>query len=116
MQGHQQHLYLVGCRQDAAEEPAWLERLAHLSHIILRVGHIQEQRVDVRFIESIGNIAQLESDAIRKTKPADVLYRQLLHLRPRLVAGNMPGWTDIKARAVVNAPEPVPASTTCLPG
>ncbi len=79
-QGLQDFLHLIEGRHQATEESAGLERRADLRDVVVRIRHVEEERVGVGFVEALRDVAQFEVDARGEPEAFDILDGEILRI------------------------------------
>lgn len=76
----QHFFHLVERRHETAQESAGLERRADLGDVVVRIRHVEEERVGVGFIEALRDVAQFEVYARGEPKAFEILDGEVLRI------------------------------------
>ena len=92
LQGSDQLGHLIGGGQDRSKEATVLQRFDNLGQIGPGTAHIQKEGIYVALVKPLGNVTQLELDAVRQPQRFQVLLSQAQDVGTELVGIDLAIW------------------------
>ncbi len=94
----QQQDDLVCRRQDATEAAARFQCLAHLLHVFVGVGQVEEERIHPALFEALADIPVMEDDLRLEPETLQVVLRLALRIRVGFIGVDLPLAPDRKCQ------------------